>query len=50
MVGASVQAAAAQLLPAWQAPHQIVAIQASVRPQTRGEGYRGSAGLVGRHR
>ena len=39
MVGASVQAAAAQLLPAWQAPHQITAIAASVRPQTRGEGY-----------
>ena len=39
MVGASVQAAAAQLLPAWQAPHQITAIEASVRPQTRGEGY-----------
>jgi len=39
MVGASVQAAAAQLLPAWQAPHQIAAIEASVRPQTRGEGY-----------
>ena len=39
MVVASVQAAAAQLLPAWQAPHQIAAIKASVRPQTRGEGY-----------
>ena len=39
MVGTSVQAAAAQLLPAWQAPHQITAIEASVRPQTRGEGY-----------
>ena len=39
MVGTSVQAAAAQLLPAWQAPHQIAAIEASVRPQTRGEGY-----------
>jgi 2-keto-4-pentenoate hydratase len=39
MVGASDQTAAAQLLPAWQAPHQITAIEASVRPQTRGEGY-----------
>jgi hypothetical protein len=39
MVGASAQAAAAQLLPAWQAPHQMTAIEASVRPQTRGEGY-----------
>ena len=39
MVGASVQAAAAQLLPAWQAPHQIEAIDATVRPQSRGEGY-----------
>jgi 2-keto-4-pentenoate hydratase len=39
MVGASVQAADAQLLPAWQAPHQISAIEASVRPPTRGEGY-----------
>jgi 2-keto-4-pentenoate hydratase len=39
MVGVSVQAAAGQLLPAWQAPHQITAIEASVRPQNRGEGY-----------
>ena len=39
MVGVAAQAAAAQLLPAWQAPHQITAIEASVRPQTRGEGY-----------
>ena len=37
MVGA--QAAAQQLLSAWQAPHQIEAINPSVRPQTRGEGY-----------
>ena len=39
MVGSSAQAAAAHLLPAWQAPHQITAIEASVRPPTRGEGY-----------
>ncbi|NBS76408.1 MAG: hydratase [Betaproteobacteria bacterium] len=39
MVGVSAHAAAAQLLPAWQAPHQIAAIEAIVRPQTRGEGY-----------
>ena len=37
MVGA--QAAAQQLLSAWQAPHQIEALNPSVRPQTRGEGY-----------
>ena len=37
MVGA--QAAAQQLLSAWQAPHQIEAINPSVRPHTRGEGY-----------
>ena len=37
MVGA--QAAAQQLLSAWQAPHQIEALNPSVRPHTRGEGY-----------
>ena len=37
MVGA--QAAAQQLLSAWQAPHQIEAINPTVRPHTRGEGY-----------
>ena len=39
MVDASVQAAARQLLPAWQTPHQINFIEAAVRPHTRGEGY-----------
>ncbi len=38
MVEASIQAATV-LLPAWQTPHQIDAIDAAVRPQTRGEGY-----------
>ena len=37
MVGA--QAAAQQLLSAWQAQHQIEAINPTVRPHTRGEGY-----------
>ena len=37
MVGA--QAAAQQLLSAWQAPLQISGIAAEHRPQTRGEGY-----------
>jgi 2-keto-4-pentenoate hydratase len=39
MVEVAVKAAARQLLPAWQAPHQIQAIDAAVRPQTRSEGY-----------
>lgn len=39
MVELAAQAAARQLLTAWQAPHQIEAINPSVRPQTRGEGY-----------
>ena len=39
MVDASVQAAARQLLPAWQTPHQINFIEEAVRPHTRGEGY-----------
>jgi len=39
MVELAAQAAAQQLLPAWQEPHQIEAIDAAVRPHTRGEGY-----------
>ena len=39
MVGGVAQAAALQLLPAWEAPLQISAIDAQYRPQTRGEGY-----------
>ena len=39
MVELAAQAAAQQLLPAWQEPHQIEAIDATVRPQSRGEGY-----------
>ena len=39
MVELAAQAAARQLLTAWQAPHQIEAINPTVRPHTRGEGY-----------
>lgn len=39
MVELAAQAAARQLLTAWQAPHQIEALNPSVRPHTRGEGY-----------
>jgi 2-keto-4-pentenoate hydratase len=39
MVEASEQAAARQLLSAWQTPRQINFIEEAVRPLTRGEGY-----------
>ena len=45
MVELAAQAAARQLLTAWQAPHQIEALNPSVRPQTRGEGYAGQQAL-----
>jgi 2-keto-4-pentenoate hydratase len=39
MVGGKAQAAALQLLPAWDTPLQISAIDAPYRPHSRGEGY-----------
>jgi 2-keto-4-pentenoate hydratase len=46
MVEAAHQAAAAQLLPAWQVAQQIDAIAPHVRPQSRGEGYAVQQALV----